>query len=62
MGSIVYIGLIFGSILSGTLFRMFQAKLIIIASMVLFLLFMSFFLYVPAFNILLFARIAAGFF
>jgi hypothetical protein len=62
MGSIVYVGLITGSLIANVIYRKFTAKKIILFSIFSFIFSMGTFLYVIDYRVLLVSRLLSGFF
>jgi predicted MFS family arabinose efflux permease len=62
MGSIVYVGLITGSLIANVIYRKFTAKIIILFSIFSFIFSMGTFLYVIDYHVLLVSRLLSGFF
>ena len=62
MGSIVYAGLIIGSVISGFFFSKFSSKIILLSSMIGFLCMISVFIFTTDYNIILISRVFAGIF
>ena len=62
IGSIVYVGLIIGSIISGFVFSKFSSKFVIVSSMLGFLLMVSTFIITTNFIAILISRVFAGIF
>jgi len=62
IGSIVYVGLIIGSIISGYVFSKFSSKFVIVGSMLGFLLMVSTFIITTNFRAILISRVFAGIF
>jgi hypothetical protein len=62
MGSIVYIGLILGSMIAGPIFMKYKSKIILLISVTIFLILMSSFIFFKNFYILAVARTLSGFF
>ena len=62
MGSVVYVGLIVGSLISGPLLSKIKSKTIIVLTITLFLICMSFYIFVKNFIVLTIARVLSGFF
>lgn len=62
MGSIVYVGLITGSLIANVIYKKFTAKKIILFSIFAFIFSMGTFLYVIDYRVLLVSRLLSGFF